>query len=98
MHFLAKCEIAHTTDFTPLIELASLLGLFILVGQNMKYTSECFMQETVLALAETVIEPIKEGMQASPYFSLLINETPDVSILKQVVATYVRKTPRPDFL
>lgn len=33
MHFLAKQEIAHTTNFTPLA-----------LGQNQKYTSERFMQ------------------------------------------------------
>ena len=68
MHLLAKCEIAHTTNFTPLVELAKSLGAVYLgeiaMGQNMKYTSE---REIVLALAETVIEPIKE--YKPPHFS-----------------------------
>lgn len=37
----------------------------ISMGQNMNYTSECFMQETVLALAEILL---REEMQ-TPLFS-----------------------------
>ena len=49
MHFLAKEEIAHTTKFTPLVNLAKSLGADYLgeisMGKNMKYTSERFIQE-----------------------------------------------------
>ena len=59
----------------------------IVLGQNLKYTSERFMQEIVLAtcMGEVVLEPIKEEIQTSPVFSLLINETTDVSIIKQMI-------------
>ena len=64
MHFLAKQEISHTTNFTPLVNLCKSLGASYLgeiaMGQNMKYTSERFMQETVLALGETLQEPLKK--------------------------------------
>ena len=63
MHFLAKQEIAHTTNFTPLVTFAKSLGATYLgeiaMGKNMKYPSERLMQEIVLALAETVVEPIR---------------------------------------
>lgn len=89
MHFLAKQEIAHTTNFTPLVNLAKSLGATYLgeiaLGQNQKYTSECFKQEIVLAMGEAVLEPIKEEIQSSPAFSLLIDETTDVSIIKQMI-------------
>ena len=55
------------------------------MGQNMKYTSERFMQEIVLALGEIVQESLKEEIQASPAFALLVDETTDVSILKQLI-------------
>ena len=55
------------------------------MGQNMKYTSERFMQEIVLAMGETVQESLKEEIQASPVFALLVDETTDVSILKQMI-------------
>ena len=51
----------------------------IALGQNQKYTSERFMQEIVLAMEEAVL-------QTSPVFSLLIDETTDVSIIKQMIA------------
>ena len=89
MHFLAKQEIAHTTNFLPLVKLGKSLGASYLgsmsMGQNMKYTSERFMQEIVLAMGESVQESLKEEIQASPVFALLVDETTDVSILKQLI-------------
>ena len=83
MHFLAKQEIAHT-NFTPLVKsLGATYLVEIALGQNWKYTSECFMQEIVSAMGEAALEPIKEEIQSSPVFSLLIDETTDVSIIKQ---------------
>ena len=43
------------------------------------------MQEVVLALAETVLKRIEEDLHASPVFSLLIDETADVSMTKQMI-------------
>ena len=89
MHFLAKQEIAHTTTFTPLVNLAKSLGATYLgeiaLGQNQKYTSERFMQEIVLAMGEAALEPIKEEIQNSPVFVLLVDETTDVSIIRQMI-------------
>ena len=55
------------------------------MDQNQKYTSERFMQEIVLAMGEAALEPIKEEIQNSPVFALLIDETTDVSIKKQMI-------------
>ena len=89
MHFLAKQEIAHTTNFTPLVNLAKSLGATYLgeiaLGQNQKYTSERFMQEIVLAMGEAALEPIKEEIQNSLIFALLVDETTDVLIIKQMI-------------
>ena len=89
MHFLAKEEIAHTTNFTRLVKLSKSLGGVYLgnisMCQYMKYTSERFMQEIVLALGETVQEPLKAEMQSSPVFALLVDTTTDISVLKQLM-------------
>ena len=89
MHFLTEQEIAHTTNFTPLVNLAKSLGATYLgeiaLGQNQKYTSDRFMQEIVLAMGEAALEPIKEEIQNSPVFALLVDETTDVSIIKQMI-------------
>ena len=49
------------------------------MGHNMKYTSEKFMQEIILALGETVQECITIEMQSSPVFALMVDETTDIS-------------------
>ena len=54
------------------------------MGKNMKYMSEILVQEIVLALAGTVVEPIK-GLQPSPVFTFLIDETTDVSVTKRMI-------------
>ena len=55
------------------------------IGQNAKYTSERFMQESVQALAEVISQDIIESLQASTFFSLSIDETTDVAITKQLI-------------
>lgn len=89
MYFLNKREIAHTTNFIPLCELGKSLGALYLQdlqrGGNAHYTSERFKQELVQALAETVAKPIRESIRRSPFFSLCIDETTDVSVTKQLI-------------
>lgn len=89
MYFLNKREIAHTTNFLPLIELSKSLGATYLedmnIGGNAKYTSERFMQESIQALAEILSQAIIQSLQASPFFSLCIDETTDVSVTKQLI-------------
>ena len=88
-YFLNKREIAHTTNFVPLCELGESFGAVYLQdlqrGGNIHYTSEHFKQEIVQALAETVAKPIQENVCASPFFSLCIDETTDVSVTKQLI-------------
>ena len=43
------------------------------------------MHEIVLTMGEATLEPIKEEIQNSPVFSLLIDETMDVSIIKEMI-------------
>ena len=82
-------SIAHTTNFVPLCKLGESLGALYLQdlqqGGNAHYTSECFKQELVEALAETVAKPIQESLRKSPFFSICIDETTDVSVIKQLV-------------
>ena len=89
MYFLNKQEIAHTTKFLPLCELGKSLGAAYLQdlrqSGNAQYTSERFKQELVHALADTIAKPILDSLKASPFFSLCIDETTDVSIIKQLI-------------
>ena len=90
MYFLTKRELAHTTNFVPLCELGKALGALYLKdlnrGGNAHYTSERFKQELVQALAETVATPIQDHLRSSPFFSLCIDETTDVSVTKQLIS------------
>lgn len=58
-------------------------------GGNAHYTSERFKQELIQALAETIAKPIQEHLCASPFFSLCIDETTDVSFTKQLIVYVV---------
>ena len=89
MHFLNKQEITHTTKFLPLVKLgksreATYLG-DVNVARNAKYPSERFMQEILLALGETIRQEIMDEAKFSPVFSLLIDETTDIAVTKQVI-------------
>ena len=90
MYFLNKREIAHTTNFAPLLELGKSLGASYLsdlqLGGNAHYRSEHCMQEVVQCLGETVADPIVSHLQKSPlFFCLSIDETTDVSVTKELV-------------
>ena len=89
MYFLHKREIAYTTNILPLIELCKSLGATYLedmnIGGNAKYTSERFMQDSIQAIAEIISQDIIQSLQSSPFFSLCIDETTDVSVTKQLI-------------
>ena len=91
--FLTKREIAHSTNFGPLLELAKSLGVPYLqdlqLGGNAQYTSERFIQEVVQALGDAITDPIILSIQQSPFFSVCIDETTDVSVIKELIV-YIR--------
>ena len=88
-YFLNKREIAHTTNFMPLLDLGKSLGATYLndmhIGGNASYTSERTMQELVRALGKTVSMEIYQQLQMSPLFTLCVDETADVSVTKQLI-------------
>ena len=74
--FLTKKEIAHSTNFGPLLELAKSLGVPYLqdlqLGGNAQYTSERFIQEVVQALGDAITDPIIFSIQQSPFFLFVL--------------------------
>ena len=89
LYWLCKQEIHHTTNFASLLQLGKSLGATYLidlqVGGNAHYSSERFIQEAVTVLGSVVSNPIFEQMRASPFFSLMIDETTDVAVVKEVI-------------
>ena len=84
-----KNEIAHTTKYVPLLELARSLGCTyfdnLCVGRNATYTSERIIQEFILQMASQIEKDVLEQLISSPYISLMCDETNDISVLKQIV-------------
>ena len=89
LYWLCKQEIAHTTNYEPLLSLVKNLGCTHLsalnVGGNAHYTSECIIQELVITLAQQIEDSQLHALRTSPFYGLMIDESTDVSITKQLV-------------
>ena len=93
MYWLAKHEIAHSTNFESMLELAVSLGCTYITelhqGENAKYTSQQSMFEFISVLSQCIEQKVRAELDHSHYVSLLCDETTDVSIAKQLII-YVR--------
>ena len=89
MYWLCKQEIAHTTKFSDLLDLAKSIGVTYLndlqKGGNAHYTSERFMQELISYFGEMIRNSILHQVRASPFFALLIDETTDVAVINELI-------------
>ena len=89
MYFLTKHELPHTTTFSGLLDLAIDLGSDYLrslrQAGNAHYRSEQIMSEFVQCLARCIQEDVIAKMRGSDTVRLMIDESTDVSILKQLV-------------
>ena len=89
LYYLAKNELAHTTNFSSLIDLYINMGCNYMKelrrGGNASYRSEQVISEFLCTLSDTVKEVVMTKMRDSPTFSLMIDESTDVSVLKQLV-------------
>lgn len=89
MYWLAKQEIAHTTNFESLLNLAVSLGSAYLKdlhqGGNAKYTSHESMFEFVKVLSSCIEQDVLSEIHQAKYVGLLCDETTDVSITKQLI-------------
>ena len=86
MYWLAKQEVAHTTKFNSLKDLAIQLGCDYLrelsLGRNTQYSSEQIMLQCLSLVIE---EHILSDMQSSDFFPLMTDESTDIAVLKQLV-------------
>ena len=88
VYWLAKEEVAHTTKYESLLDLAINLGCTYLkelhVADNAHYRST----QTVGEFLQTLLVQIECSLKAlasSPYFSLMIDESTDIAVIKQLV-------------
>ena len=88
LYWLAKQEVPHTTNFSSLKELCVLLGNTTLprlaVSKNMTYQSEQSMQEILQAISSCLEEEALRKVCASPYYSIVVDESTDLSVQKQL--------------
>ena len=89
LYFLMKREIPHTTNFVPLRELCIQLGNsslahLVLEGKNRTYTSEQSMQEMIEAIGFTIEKDLLQKICASPFYSVVLDESTDLSTVKQL--------------
>ena len=89
MYWLAKQEVAHTTKFSSLKDLAIQFGCDYLkelsLGRNAHYTSEQIISELFSCLSLVIEEQILSDLQSSDCFALMTDESTDTAVLKQLV-------------
>ena len=56
----------------------------LFVGENVKYTSETFLQEVLALLAFVVRDNIHSAVKTSPVCSVLIDETTDTAVTSEL--------------
>ncbi|XP_070563189.1 zinc finger protein 862-like isoform X2 [Ptychodera flava] len=76
VYWFAKTEVAHTTNYKSLLDFVK--------GMDCSYL-EHLNQSISATISETVFDDIK----SSPAFSIMMDETTDVSVMKQLI-TYAR--------
>lgn len=86
LYWLAAEELPHTTKYLSLLGYAKLMGCSYLnllhKGENVNYESHRTIQDM---LGIQISGPIVENIQRSQYYSLLIDETTEVAVMKQVI-------------
>ena len=86
VYWLCKREIVHTTTYQDLLALAQSLGCdYLIVCRNATYTSPQIVVEFLEVIDGMVLEDVLHDMQESTAFSIMVDESTDVSILKQLV-------------
>ena len=89
IYWLCKHEISHTTTYPHLLSLAESLGCryfeSLKVGRNAKYTSPQIVGEFLEIIDAIVNEAILDDMKKGRVFSIMVDESTDVSVQKQLV-------------
>ena len=89
MYWLAKEEVAHTTKYESLLDLAIDLGCNYLkelhIAGNATYRSRQIVGEFLQSISSQVEEDTLQQLASSTYLSLMTDESTDISVLKQLV-------------
>ena len=98
IYWLAKEEVAHTTKYESLLDLAISLGCDYLkelnVADNATYRSRQIVGEFLQTISLEIEKDTLQKFGSSTYFLLMTDESTDISVLKQLVlvARYILPT------
>ncbi|KAJ8023492.1 hypothetical protein HOLleu_35949 [Holothuria leucospilota] len=88
LYFLVQRRIAHTTNFEPLLDLLSFLGLNvkeqIRVAKNATYTSDKTVQEMLYVISEVLEDDTLKELASSDHFALMFDESSDCRNVEQL--------------
>ena len=94
LYFLVKSELPHSTNFSGILDLAISLGCDYLrnlwQGRNASYRSDQMIAEFMQSLSDCVNERVLERMHQSDSISLMVDESTDVAILKELRVSFLR--------
>ena len=89
IYWLCKHNIPHTTNYASLLALAEDLGCKyfedLRVGRNATYTSPQIAGEFLKVMDRMIEERVLEELRQSDTYSIMVDESSDISILKQLV-------------
>ncbi|KAH9362100.1 hypothetical protein HPB48_002078 [Haemaphysalis longicornis] len=89
LYYLCKHRIAHTTNYEPLLDLLTSLGLNvknqIATGKNATYCSQRAIKEMVTCLSSVIEDNILQELNQSEHYSLMFDETTDCTTVEQLV-------------
>ena len=89
-HFLARQHIAHTTNFSKLVDLVVSCGgedlkyFMEKTGRNAMYTSHVAVVEIVQALGTWVEESILKRLQQASHYSIMADECTDITTVEEM--------------
>jgi hypothetical protein len=96
LYWLCNEEIAHTSKFSKLLDLVDLLDVLLHLnkGGNAHYRSHRSISEFLTLISSSISSSNLYELNDSPFFSLMIDETTDLSTTKQLII-YARYLVRP---
>ena len=91
LYWLVQNEIPHTMNYASLLEAVEFMGCTHLkhlhCGENAKYTSRRITQEFIQVMGTTIEKSLLNDLLSAPFYSLLIDETTDIAVIKEMVVS-----------
>lgn len=89
LYWLVKSEIPHTSNYNSLVKAVEFMGCehlrHLRHGENAKYSSQRIVQEFLNVMGEQLQQENVQHLLSSPCYSIMIDETTDISIIKEMV-------------